>query len=204
MNAALLRVVGSAPDLAALAEIANEEHKQSVRAAQTVLDHARRAGDALLAAKAALPHGQFMSWVKKNCRFSYRTAANYMALAAKWSVFKIASPATLAEALNEIAMTRVVKPHLGEVLGDPLTANERQPLLFPESELPVSPRAALMYRDKILAEIEHEYRCPHCAHEWSGERRPPLKGKLASVPAKWRSQVPKEAAKNPGFGPAPE
>jgi hypothetical protein len=52
------------------------------------LDHARRAGDSLIRAKAALAHGRFILWVKACCHFSERTARSYMLIARNWSAIE--------------------------------------------------------------------------------------------------------------------
>ena len=69
-----------------LATKANEAHQQFERLAGEALDHAQRAGQALTEAKAALPHGQFETWIQCNVKFSSRTARTYMRLAANWQV----------------------------------------------------------------------------------------------------------------------
>jgi hypothetical protein len=43
--------------------------------------HAVRAGELLEKAKASIPHGEWVSWLEKNCTFSERTAQTYMRLA---------------------------------------------------------------------------------------------------------------------------
>ena len=46
-----------------------------------MLEHATAAGNALLKAKAALPHGRWLPWLKSKCDLSERMAQNYMVVA---------------------------------------------------------------------------------------------------------------------------
>lgn len=69
------------PTLTELAEAANESHQRCEQAARTAVEHAIRAGEALAAAKAAVPHGGWSDWLKTNIRFSQRSAQLYMKVA---------------------------------------------------------------------------------------------------------------------------
>lgn len=71
-------------NLPQLATTANDAHQQFERLAGEALDHAQRAGQALTEAKAALPHGQFETWIEHNVKFSARTARSYMRVATNW------------------------------------------------------------------------------------------------------------------------
>ena len=57
------------------------EHKAAQRCASEAVAHAIRAGELLIEAKAALPHGAFGAWLAANVEFSDRTARGYMQLA---------------------------------------------------------------------------------------------------------------------------
>ncbi|WP_404378355.1 hypothetical protein [Caenispirillum salinarum] len=71
--------------LARLATEINEAHREVRRHARGMLVEARRAGDALLAAKADADRDiPFKDWVRQNCDFSYSTAAVYMRVAREW------------------------------------------------------------------------------------------------------------------------
>jgi hypothetical protein len=68
--------------------------------------------------------------------------------------------------------------------------------MFSSQEIPLAPadpdqEAELLEREAAGV----DFRCPCCGHGWKGHPRPPLKGKLAALSAKWRSQVPKLDAK---------
>jgi hypothetical protein len=74
--------VRPAADLAALAAEINAEHRAGEAAARKGMDHFRKAGAALLKAKAACQHGGWLPWLKKNCPdVAERKAQRYMALA---------------------------------------------------------------------------------------------------------------------------
>lgn len=65
-------------DLPFLASEINAAHREITVHARGMLLEAKRAGDALLAAKAKVKHGEFQTWVESHCRCSYRTSAKYM------------------------------------------------------------------------------------------------------------------------------
>jgi len=70
--------------LAELAETVNREHAACEAAVRSALKHARKCGEALLAAKDAITHGSFEAWIVLNCKVSPRQARNYMTLAKNW------------------------------------------------------------------------------------------------------------------------
>jgi hypothetical protein len=66
------------------AEIA-AAHQQARAAAQSTLEHARRAGELLIEAKARLPHGSWLPWLAEHCgAVSPRMAQYYMKIASDW------------------------------------------------------------------------------------------------------------------------
>jgi hypothetical protein len=73
---------------ASLAELAaqiNAEHGLAETAIREGLSHARQAGMRLLQGKARIPHGNWLPWLKANCRQGNpRTAQRYMRLAEHW------------------------------------------------------------------------------------------------------------------------
>jgi DUF3102 family protein len=69
---------------ATLADEVNREHLAAFGKAREALEHARRAGELLLQAKAALKHGGWLAWVKEKCHFAPRTAQRYIRLAQNW------------------------------------------------------------------------------------------------------------------------
>ncbi|WP_411904060.1 DUF3102 domain-containing protein [Methylorubrum thiocyanatum] len=68
-------------DLPFLAGEINEAHRQVTFHAKGMLLEAKRAGDALLAAKGKVKHGEFKAWVEAHTRLSDRTAQEYMRVA---------------------------------------------------------------------------------------------------------------------------
>jgi hypothetical protein len=57
------------------------EHAEVRRAAQMSVEHAIKAGEALIEAKGQLKHGKWLPWLRDNCEMSARTAQLYMQLA---------------------------------------------------------------------------------------------------------------------------
>jgi len=68
-------------DLPSLAREVNDAHAQTNHHAKGMLLEAKRAGDALLAAKGLCPHGTFKEWVQVHCKCGYRQASAYMRVA---------------------------------------------------------------------------------------------------------------------------
>jgi hypothetical protein len=68
-------------DLPFLAGEINDAHGQVQRHARGMLLEAKRAGEALLAAKKLVKHGEFQAWVEDRCAFSYDRAMRYMRVA---------------------------------------------------------------------------------------------------------------------------
>ena len=70
------------PALDALADRINTEHEACHASMKKGLEHALKAGTLLLEAKAGLPHGEWLPWLKESCPdISERTAQNYTRLA---------------------------------------------------------------------------------------------------------------------------
>ncbi|WP_431855010.1 DUF3102 domain-containing protein [Azospirillum sp.] len=65
-------------DLPFLASEINDAHKQVQYHAKGMLLDAKRAGEALIAAKEQCRHGEFKAWVENNTHVSFRTAQRYM------------------------------------------------------------------------------------------------------------------------------
>ena len=78
-------------DLVFLASEVNDAHKQVTFHARSMLLEAKRAGEALLAAKKSVKHGEFKAWVELNCRCSYPRARKYM-LVTKHCASKMIDP----------------------------------------------------------------------------------------------------------------
>ncbi len=72
-------------DSTTLAAAINSEHAFAFGAAHAALEHARRAGELLLQAKAEIEHGAWLPWIEQNCKFSARQAQRYMTVAENWT-----------------------------------------------------------------------------------------------------------------------
>jgi len=68
-------------DIESLAVIANDAAEEVESNARKTVEHAERCGRALLAAKAKVPHGQWLAWVGSNFNYSQQTASDYMRIA---------------------------------------------------------------------------------------------------------------------------
>ena len=62
----------------------NRAHAGVQRCVAQGLEHARRAGELLAEAKAALPHGDWLPWLAEHCDMPERTAQAYLRVAAHW------------------------------------------------------------------------------------------------------------------------
>jgi hypothetical protein len=95
--------VRPAEDPAALLAAANAEHEAGLRAERASLEHYRKAGDALLRAKAAAGHGKWLPLLKERSSISNQRASEYMRLAAGWGKIPPGGNFTLKQALRIIA-----------------------------------------------------------------------------------------------------
>lgn len=107
-----------------LVELAGEirdAHAEVEHHGRATVAAAIRAGEALAAAKAQLPHGQWLPWLAENFPASDRTARGYMSLAANRQ--RVADLPTVREALAELAAPR--EPKALEPPSRSLEENER-------------------------------------------------------------------------------
>jgi hypothetical protein len=77
-------VVEAQASLADLAKQINQEHQGCEQALRASVAHALKAGKLLLDAKARVPHGTWLPWLKANVAFPDRTAQAYMRVAKHW------------------------------------------------------------------------------------------------------------------------
>ena len=95
--------------LCALAKTIQAEHSAVVRAACGVVDHAIKAGEALIAAKDKLAsHGKWAGWLRKHCDLSERNAQIYMQLAR--ARLEIEAKANRAAVLSLRAALQLIRP----------------------------------------------------------------------------------------------
>jgi hypothetical protein len=98
-----LAIVRPAADLATLFAEANSEHEAGQRAERATLEHYRRAGTALLKAKAAAGHGNWLKVLGAQCKIPQQRASEYMRLAERWDKLPPGGNFALKEALRLIA-----------------------------------------------------------------------------------------------------
>lgn len=94
-------------DLPYLARTINDAQAEIEYASKTMLFAAKRAGEALIEAKAGCAHGEFKAWVTSNCRVEYSRATRYMKIARH---FKGCDPATFADLSIEAALKQIEAP----------------------------------------------------------------------------------------------
>jgi hypothetical protein len=68
-------------NLIALAATVRTAHAGAMLATTNLIEHMLAAGDALIAAKAAVGHGNWLSWLREECDLSERQALKYMTIA---------------------------------------------------------------------------------------------------------------------------
>ena len=111
MNTALT----PADTLPALAQQINGEHRQCEEAIGAAVQHAIRAGELLVEAKALCQHGEWLSWLGANFEGSERTAQAYMRVAREWPKLADGDPQRVAdlsyrEAVRLLAAPRELGP----------------------------------------------------------------------------------------------
>lgn len=106
--------------LPTLPEAINAAHVAVRGAGKTMLLEAKKAGDLLLQAKEQCAHGEFKTWIEKNCAFPYRTAARYMQLAKSVASDTFDLDATIDSILDTHAHRRNA-PHPTEEADEPVT-----------------------------------------------------------------------------------
>ena len=88
-------------ELTAISTQINLAHKECLLAMRSSLDHAIKAGDLLIQAKAKINHGDWLKWLSNNCECSERTARAYMRVAKNKTA--IAADMTMTEALKMLS-----------------------------------------------------------------------------------------------------
>ena len=72
-------------ELVPLAREITQAHEEACHAAQSALEHARRAGELLIQAKKGIAHGAWQPWLAAQCpTIRERTAQAYMRVARRW------------------------------------------------------------------------------------------------------------------------
>lgn len=83
--------------------VANEEHRLARLSGESMVEHAIRAGEALISAKAQLEHGQWLPWLAANFDGSEATAQRYMQMAANPARVRDLEEPSIRKALDAIA-----------------------------------------------------------------------------------------------------
>ena len=120
-----IAVPQASTSLDGLATLIRAEHQAVGFAAKNMLEHALRAGEALLAAKEQLDYGKWLPWLRSACDLSERHAQRYMAIFAAREELKAnatrVSDLSLRAALEQISSKRIrAVPKLGN------TGNQNQ------------------------------------------------------------------------------
>jgi hypothetical protein len=83
--------VALASSLAKLAAQIKTEHLAVEQSLKAGVEHARHAGELLLNAKMQVKHGEWLPWLKMNCKISEWSAQSYMRIAARYEELKAKS-----------------------------------------------------------------------------------------------------------------
>lgn len=137
-----------------LATAINDEHRKCGEALLTALDHAMRAGDLLIKAKAEIGHGNWQAWIKENFEGSLRSAQEYMRLAKKREEVEAekarsSAPLSIDRALRAIAAPKKENPSEASEADEPL--DEKSTLVRQEIV-----RDAEKPEEEIAAELQVE------------------------------------------------
>jgi phage N-6-adenine-methyltransferase len=99
-----------------LAIVANREHALARESRDSAVEHAWRAGQALLRAKSQLSHGQWLPWLAANFEGTVRTAQRYVRIAAKTT--RVSHLDTKSQRQALAALTDGPGAHLANNSGD--------------------------------------------------------------------------------------
>ena len=152
------------------------------RAAKMIRKHSRSStksiiaiGDALLLAKAHLKHGEFLSWIVRECDFTIRSAQNYIracefakhhgetvALLTPAALYRLSASNTPTDAVGHVIamLARNVVPAEGDI--DTIIN------LVRESREAAGPTDVLTTRTELAAQLASELRL-RLGDEWSRE-----------------------------------
>ena len=115
-----------------LIEAIRREHNAAAGAAQTALEHARRAGELLIEAKAQTQHGSWLTWLAAHFEFSPRTAQGYMRVAENWPALgaknETVAHLNFREALALLTLAKPLEPHEICLCFPPMTDTEFEAL----------------------------------------------------------------------------
>lgn len=143
-------------NLARIATDANAHHAAAAEAAENALAHAAAAGELLIEAKRALPHGGWLPWLKEHCTFSPRTAQTYMQLAQLPNAQRAAHLSLRkATALLAIPKTELERARGWETEGERLMRDAQERIAAAEARLPEADLAACATIAREMLEIQN-------------------------------------------------
>lgn len=85
------------------ADVANREHALARSAGESMIEHAIAAGEALMAAKRQVPHGEWLPWLEANFDGSVDMAERYMKVAANSARVRNLEEPSLRKALEAVS-----------------------------------------------------------------------------------------------------
>lgn len=100
---AVAEVMAAEPSPPELATVANREHALARQSGESMIEHAIHAGEALVAAKAQVKHGEWLPWLAANFAASEDTAEGYMKVAANSERVRNLEEPSLRKALAAVS-----------------------------------------------------------------------------------------------------
>jgi hypothetical protein len=88
-----------------LASRINAEHSEVRNSLRRGAEHAIKAGQLLLQAKATVGHGNWMEWIATNCQFTHRTAQLYMKVADNRELLEKSNP----KCISNLSLTEAIE-----------------------------------------------------------------------------------------------
>ena len=159
--------------LEALAEMANTAAELAERDMVSAVGRAWDCGRYLLAAKAQVPHGQWMHWVRVNFDREIRTACRYMQLAGAFeSRAAIAEAASIRQAMRMISQPEEV----------PVDESEPELVEEIEAEPEVTPEIEPQERPSIRKVSAEARKVSQADQEPAPEVRPVVEPELVEEP----------------------
>jgi hypothetical protein len=146
------------------------------RDAQSMAEHALRAGHALAEAKASMPHGAWENWLNDHVQMSHRTARRYMQLAASGMETATVAEMGMRAATEALAAPR---PTPAPPIPDQMARELAELLVKNMSDAEVervtdwAARASEKYPDASVAEVmARETSLAHLLRLWGKAQEP--------------------------------
>ena len=135
--------------LVTLAEMANEAAEACRDSARRTVQQAATCGRALLAAKEACRHGQWMHWLRQNFDYDTSTARRYMDVANCASLHNLADHDSVASVLRVLADERAAEREAAQPVQEsepepePVAEHWTPPADMPPDEPPAVPQTVV-------------------------------------------------------------